>query len=291
MLALCGDDEITVDAVVSGLAGAESKVLDQVLTSKSEAKSADAVAMLAGAIARSKDAAGATKLFAAAGEPSRPAWQRRALLAGADSGLTRMTRFGPAQGGEPSLSLAAEPASLTALAAGSGELAELATEIVGKIDWPGKPAPVDQGPKLTAEELAHVAAGGEVYTNFCAGCHLANGQGNQGGATNLTASKLVVGNPSAAMRVVLGGKDGDVGLMPPLGSALNDEQIAQVVSYIRNSWGNAAVPIGARDVQETRGVTSLRKTPWSNEELEPMLPRPYRRAPGPIQSRSNVERD
>jgi mono/diheme cytochrome c family protein/glucose/arabinose dehydrogenase len=287
MLDRYGDDEIVVDAVISGLAGAEPVMLAQVLESRNRERSEDAVEMLAATIAKAKSAAAVERLLAAAGEISRPEWQRRALLAGAESGLTPPTRFGRPVDGGGALSLANEPKSVTALARESGELAELAKSIAAKVDWPGKPAPANQGPALTPEELERVAAGEKIYGNFCAGCHLASGQGNQGGATNLAESKLVTANPNAVMRVVLGGKEGETGLMPPLSATLNDEQVAQVVSYIRNAWGHAGFPVTPRDAQETRGITSLRKEPWTDKELEPFLRGPFRSAPGPVQSRSN----
>jgi hypothetical protein len=56
--------------------------------------------------------------------------------------------------------------------------------------------------------------------------------------------------------------------MPPLGPTLNDEQIAAVLSYIRRAWGHTAAPVAPMAVQETRGVTSLRKDPWTLEEIE-----------------------
>jgi hypothetical protein len=71
------------------------------------------------------------------------------------------------------------------------------------------------------------------------------------------------------MRIILGGKEGEIGLMPPL-NVLTDEQIANVLSYARREWGNTASPIDPDDVQETRGLTSTRKTPWTNAELLPM---------------------
>ena len=40
-----------------------------------------------------------------------------------------------------------------------------------------------------------------------------------------------------------------MGLMPPLGGALNDEQIASVLTYIRREWGNTGAPV---EVEESR---------------------------------------
>ena len=266
MLTSHGDDPITVDAAVSGLAGQEPVALDRLLAgAASQGKSADAITMLAGAIARSKDAGAVSRFAEAAAGSSAPPWRREALLAGLALGLPG-----------DKLSLAAEPKALTALAAGS----EAAASVVAKLDWPGKPAPPAEEP-LTAEDLLRVAEGEKLYASFCAGCHLANGEGNQGGRTNLATSKVVAGNPAVTMRVVLNGKEGEKGLMPPLGGALTDDQVAAVVSYIRNAWGRNDFAISGLDVQEVRGESSLRKEPWTDEELAKFGERRFRRAARP----------
>ena len=60
---------------------------------------------------------------------------------------------------------------------------------------------------------------------------------------------------------------GPVGLMPPLGGALNDEQIAAVLTYVRREWGNALSPVVVDDVTEIRGLTKTRTKPWLDAEL------------------------
>ena len=57
----------------------------------------------------------------------------------------------------------------------------------------------------------------------------------------------------AATRILLAGKEGPIGLMPPLGGALNDEQIASVLTYVRREWGNTGTPVSVEDVREVRG--------------------------------------
>ena len=277
MLEKYGEDQIIVDAAVSGLNGQEATMVTRMLESKTgEKKTSDAVMMLSAAVAKAKDESAAQGLLAFAANAQKPMWQRLALLRGFDTGLPSGRAGlgggggrppGAGGGGGSRMSLKSEPVTLTELAKNSGELGVLSAKIVDRIDWPGKPAPVATGPKLTADEEKRMAAGEKLYTNFCVGCHLATGQGTQGGSTDLVASKLVVGNPGVVMRVLLSGKDGKSGLMPPLGSSMNDEQVAAVITYLRRAWGHAATPVAAAEVQEVRGVTSLRKTPWTDEEL------------------------
>ena len=76
------------------------------------------------------------------------------------------------------------------------------------------------------------------------------------------------GDPTAPIRILLGGKEGAIGLMPPLGGALSDEQIASVLTYIRREWGHTAPPVAPEDVQEVRGLTKTRTKPWTDAELQ-----------------------
>jgi mono/diheme cytochrome c family protein/glucose/arabinose dehydrogenase len=289
MLQKYGEDPIIVDAAISGLAGQEPAMLDRVLESKAtEQKSADAITMLSATVAKAKNQPAASRIFDLAADSGQAAWARLALLRGFDTGGGQAPAGGaPPQRTQASerLTFPGEPQSLTRLSSGSGELAGLAANIARRIDWPGKPAPARERATLTPEQQTLVASGAQVYENYCAGCHLSSGQGSaQGsgqGAKSLAASAFVLGNPGAVMRVVLDGKEGAAGLMPPLRGALNDEQAAAVVSYIRNAWGNAEFPVTPADAQETRGITSLRKTPWTDEEIEPFTQGRFRGAPPP----------
>ncbi|MEN3339505.1 MAG: hypothetical protein V7647_3181, partial [Acidobacteriota bacterium] len=87
LLARYGADPILVDATISGLRGAEGDVLERVLQASPDAAQADAVTMLAAAIAKSADVAGVQKAIARAAAASMPVWQRNAILQGLDTGL------------------------------------------------------------------------------------------------------------------------------------------------------------------------------------------------------------
>jgi mono/diheme cytochrome c family protein len=270
MLQQYGDDAITVDASVSGLSGQEAETLDRLLKSNITEKQSEAITMLAATVAKSRNEPATQRILDLATASNQSAWQRLALLRGVSTGLLGGESGG---GGGPrrppgSFALTREPKGLTSLTAGSGELAETAKEITARLTWPGKPGPADTGRPLTPEEQTRVAAGEQLYLNYCAGCHQPDGRGQQDGASNLVTSKLVSANPQAGIRVLLSGMEGSKGLMPPLGPTLNDEQVAAVLSYIRRAWGHTATPVNPAEVQETRGVTSLRKTPWTTEELE-----------------------
>jgi mono/diheme cytochrome c family protein len=69
------------------------------------------------------------------------------------------------------------------------------------------------------------------------------------------------------IRILLQGKEGTVGLMPPLGATLTDDQIAGALTYVRRQWGNAASGVDPNTVKEVRAATASRTRPWTNDEL------------------------
>jgi mono/diheme cytochrome c family protein len=87
-----------------------------------------------------------------------------------------------------------------------------------------------------------------------------------GVAKPLVGSPWVLGPSARLIRIVLHGKEGEM-LMPPLGGALTDEQMANVLTYVRRAWGNAAAPISPAEVAETRGASTGRTKPWTEAEL------------------------
>ncbi len=292
-----GHDPITVDAAISGLARQELAALNALLEPKaptgaaprraSPAPTDDAVAMLAAAIVRARDAEDVASVLDVAGDAARPSWQRIAVLRGADlalsgsrgaggpggrgargSGLGAGARSAEAAGrGAGGLSLEQEPAAITKLAASPGELGKLAAAVAGRLTWPGKPAPAIRVTPLTASEQDRFAKGRDIYKNLCVACHQADGRGLEKIAPSLLDSRYVVGDAGVAARIVLSGKEGRVALMPPLGGSLTDDQVAAVLTYIRREWGHTASAVTAADVKEIRGMTAGRKRPWTEEEI------------------------
>jgi mono/diheme cytochrome c family protein len=58
--------------------------------------------------------------------------------------------------------------------------------------------------------------------------------------------------------------------VPPMtafGSILKDEEIAAVLTYVRNTWGNKAAPVSAETVKKIREATKDRSVFWKPEEL------------------------
>jgi mono/diheme cytochrome c family protein/glucose/arabinose dehydrogenase len=282
MLQKYGTDAITVDAAISGLAGQEAEMLQQLLGAGGGPQPSaspdhdDAVVMLAAAISRSRDAAATEKLIAIAVDGNRPVWQRMAVLRGIESGLEGGGGRGGGGGGGGrgrgaaaggGLALPQEPVALTKLAGETGDLAATAKRVASRITWPGKPTPAVEVTPLTAVQQKRYAQGQEIYANLCVACHQLDGQGREKMAPSLVNARYVTGDPSVPARIILAGKEGPVGLMPPLGASLSDEQIAAVLTYVRREWGNTASAVEPADVKEVRGMTASRTRPWTEEEI------------------------
>ena len=90
------------------------------------------------------------------------------------------------------------------------------------------------GKEWTQEEL--MVKGEEVYTRVCSVCHQANGQGLPPAFPSLVGTGLAVGSMQEHIDIVLHGKAGTA--MQSFSSQLNAAEIAAVVIYERNAWGN-----------------------------------------------------
>ena len=120
---------------------------------------------------------------------------------------------------------------------------------------------------LTAEEQQRFDAGREIYQTLCAACHQPDGRGREQLAPSLVGSELALAAPGIPVRIVLNGKEGSTGLMPPLGAALTDDQIAAALTYIRREWGHTASPVTPSTVKDVRASSAGRTRPWTADEL------------------------
>ena len=118
-------------------------------------------------------------------------------------------------------------------------------------------------------------AGAEAYLTFCASCHQQNGQGLKGQFPALAGNGAVVAKgPENVLKVVLGGLTAQKNLapMPAVGARMTDQQVADSINYVRNSWGNAAPAVtGGGDVAIVRAKTStmLSGDPKACEPVDP----------------------
>ena len=136
---------------------------------------------------------------------------------------------------------------------------------------------------LAELELYQPAAGGSkdrgrvVYESVaqCALCHNTDGMGKPGQAPPFVKSEWALGPPNRVIRIPLAGLAGPITVngqewnlsMPAMGAALTNEDLAAVLTYIRQSWGNNASEITPDQVKAVRAEIGNRTQPWTVQEL------------------------
>jgi mono/diheme cytochrome c family protein len=142
-----------------------------------------------------------------------------------------------------------------------------------------------RGPLLTASESSRVERGSRAYAETCFACHgedgrgapLPGGNGLRGPA--LAGSARVTGHRDYVIRTLLHGLTGPIDgrkyaeVMAPMG-AMNDATIAEISSFVRNSFGNSSSVVTEADVARVRKEAAARNSMWTVEELLRGLPLP-----------------
>ncbi len=117
-----------------------------------------------------------------------------------------------------------------------------------------------EGGTLTREQ--QIEAGKVLFAGTCSTCHQESGAGIEGVFPPLAGSDYLLEDPKRAIGVVVNGLSGPVkvngkdynSVMPPM-SQLNDDAIANILTYVLNSWGNAGPAISAAEVADVRAST------------------------------------
>jgi len=120
-----------------------------------------------------------------------------------------------------------------------------------------------------------LSRGKAVYENICGLCHGNDGMGKPGQAPPFAGSEWALGNPNHMIRIPLAGLAGPVEVkgqqwnlsMPAMGAALPDDDLAAVLTYIRQSWGNKASAITPEQVKAVRTAVGSRTQPWTADQL------------------------
>jgi mono/diheme cytochrome c family protein len=134
-----------------------------------------------------------------------------------------------------------------------------------------------------------IKIGKREFAANCASCHQPTGMGVAGQYPPLAKSEWVQGHERRVISILLHGLEGPVtvegavynGAMPPWGKSKNDKQIAAILTYVRQEWGNSAAPISPEQVKAVRAEESARSKVWSEAELNalPKDPVPGAMAP------------
>ena len=125
-------------------------------------------------------------------------------------------------------------------------------------------AAIKDNPKIaTLTKEIQIEKGKGVYMQTCFVCHQPEGQGVPVQIPPLAKSDFLMSHRENTIRGVLEGRSGEVivngkkynAVMSPL-NYLTDEQIANVVTYVRNSWGNQGDAVSPQEVRKIRGEVS-----------------------------------
>jgi mono/diheme cytochrome c family protein len=122
-----------------------------------------------------------------------------------------------------------------------------------------KPTSADLATAIAASD-PRMTAGQAIYKDNCTACHTDAGTGSPRLFSRLAQSHAVqADDPTTLIRVLLGGSQGVATAgaptgpaMPGFGWRLNDAQVASVLTYIRNAWGNAAPAVQAEQISVIR---------------------------------------
>ena len=109
--------------------------------------------------------------------------------------------------------------------------------------------------------------GSAIFFDGCTACHLAGGKGQPGMFPPLQGSGVAQQHdPTGVIRLILAGtrtaptrSRPSFQSMPSFAWKLSDQEIADVATYVRNSWGNRAPPVDAHQVAAVRSKLSLAK--------------------------------
>ena len=134
--------------------------------------------------------------------------------------------------------------------------------------------------KLTGEALALFQKGKEIYARdgFCGTCHQLGGEGlSASGFPPLAGTRWVLGDEERLIKLTLKGMMGPIQVlgreyggqapMTPFEGLLTDAEVAAVLTYVRNSFGNEASPISPEKVAEVRAEVADKTGFYTPEEL------------------------
>lgn len=135
---------------------------------------------------------------------------------------------------------------------GEAQLAEME-------EWKMRANIKDPDPVNDHLDRGQAKVGAKLYNAYCASCHQRNGKGDSNRFPSLDQSEWVNGDKRKLIALTLNGLEGPItvkgkafnGVMPPH-SFLSDEEVAQILTYIRLNFGNNSSAVLEKDVAEVR---------------------------------------
>jgi mono/diheme cytochrome c family protein len=128
---------------------------------------------------------------------------------------------------------------------------------------------------VAAPDADSMKRGQAVYSRTCIACHQPTGMGIPPVFPPLAGSEWIAKSSSIAVRNIINGMQGPVtvkgmtynSMMPPV-AGLTDKDIADVVTYVNNSFGNTGAIVTEAEVTAIKKKYADRKTPWTAAEYE-----------------------
>lgn len=270
------------DAAISGLRSREVDFLDQLVNdpicTTDKAEHAALLTGLARAITLDRLA---TRLEALLGLTVRRKvgdWQQMAMLDGMVSTLPAVAKDGRAAGpAVKAVRFTAEPAGWSGLKKiTEQEIQARVARLEPLLAWPGhNDAALPKVAPLSAVEQESFVRGKDLYGAICAACHQPHGDGQEGLAPPLRDSEWALGSEQRLIRIVLHGARDALMVkgqkwemaMPALAEALDNQQIADALTYVRREWDHAGAAVSASTVAAVRASVGKREDSWTEAEL------------------------
>lgn len=163
---------------------------------------------------------------------------------------------------------------------------EPAAEEVAEVEEEAEPEetePAEEAEEVAVEEAAPAPAAGAVdakvmkkgkklYAMNCMACHQKDGNGLPGAFPPLAGSEWVTGDPRRPAAIAMMGLTGPIevkgqkygSVMAPLVALSKDADLAAVLTYVRNEWGNSASAVDEATVTEVRTALKGKTGPWKS---------------------------
>jgi len=136
------------------------------------------------------------------------------------------------------------------------------------------PAPASGSAAFVKADDEQMKRGQAVYSRTCIACHQPTGKGLAPVFPSIAGVPIVNGDATLPIKFILHGLMGPItvdgvtynSMMPPV-AGVSDQDIADVLTYVRQSFGNKSNPVTADQVKAVRAANAARTAPWNTAEL------------------------
>ena len=136
------------------------------------------------------------------------------------------------------------------------------------------PAPASESAAFVKADDEQMKRGQAVYSRTCIACHQPTGKGLAPVFPSIAGVPIVNGDATLPIKFILHGLMGPItvdgvtynSMMPPV-VGVSDQDISDVLTYVRQSFGNKSNPVTADQVKAVRAANAARTAPWNTAEL------------------------